>query len=250
MKAIKNIIYSVVLMAVIYACKGDSVALDTGAPIGKGGSTARFTIAKDYLYIVDNHSLKVFRITEPENPIFIKRVPLNTVVETIFPFEGHLLVGTQTGMFIFSISNPENPAKVSIYSHVVSCDPVVAEGNYAYVTLRSGTNCNRGLNSLDVVDIRNMGSPQLIKSYPMQNPHGLGVDGNLLFVTEGDYGLKVFDRTNPADLKLINTFQDFTAFDVIPNDNVLIITGKQGIYQYSYNAQKELKLLSKIPIES
>ena len=153
-------------------------------------------------------------------------------------------------MFIFSISNPENPSRVAVYSHVVSCDPVVAEGNYAYVTLRSGTNCNRGLNSLDVVDIRDMSRPQLLKSYPMQSPHGLGVDGNLLFVTEGDFGLKVFDKTNPNDLKLIKTFADFTAFDVIPDANVLIITGKQGIYQYSYNAQQELKLLSKIPIES
>ena len=246
----KKIIYSLVLMALIYACKGDSVAMVDNGSVGRGGSTARFTIAKDYLYIVDNQSLKVFRITEPENLVSIKRVPLNTVVETIFPFGGHLLIGTQTGMVIFSISDPENPVRVSTYSHVVSCDPVVAEGNYAYVTLRSGTNCNRGLNALDVIDIRNMNSPQLVKSYPMQNPHGLGVDGNLLFVTEGDFGLKVFDKTNPNDLKLIKTFQDFTAFDVIPDANVLIITGKQGIYQYSYNAQNELKLLSKIPIES
>lgn len=245
----KKIICSLVLMALTYACKGDSVALDNGS-VGRGGSTARFTIAKDYLYIVDNQSLKVFRITEPENPVSIKRVPLNTVVETIFPFGGHLLVGTQTGMVIFSISIPENPTRISTYSHVVSCDPVVAEGNYAYVTLRSGTNCNRGLNALDVIDIKNMNNPQLVKSYPMQNPHGLGVDGNLLFVTEGDFGLKVFDKTNPNELKLIKTFQDFTAFDVISDANVLIITGKQGIYQYSYNAQNELKLLSKIPIES
>ena len=57
-------------------------------------------------------------------------------------------------MYIFNVASPENPQFVSVYSHVVSCDPVVAEGNYAYVTLRSGTNCNRGLNVLDVVDIK------------------------------------------------------------------------------------------------
>lgn len=246
----RKLIYLLATITLIYACKGDDMKAANGDSIGKGGSTARFTIAKDYLYIVDNQSLKVFRISSPENPVYIKRVPLNTVVETIFPFEGHLLVGTQNGMYIFNISDPENPAYVSVYSHVVACDPVVAEGNYAYVTLRSGTNCNRGLNVLDVIDIKDMKSPKLLKSYPMQNPHGLGVDGNLLFVTEGDHGLKVFDKTNPSDLKLIKTFQDFTAFDVIPDANVLIITGKQGIYQYSYNAQNELKLLSKIPIAS
>jgi len=247
----KKLIYILTAVACLYACKGDDMkASNPDSGVGRGGSTARFTIVKDYLYIVDNQSLKVFRISAPDNPVYTKRVPLNTVVETIFPFQDHLLVGTQTGMFIFSISNPENPARVSVYSHVVSCDPVVADGNYAYVTLRSGTNCNRGVNVLDVLDIKDMRSPQLVKSYPMQSPHGLGVDGNLLFVTEGNFGLKVFDKSNPNDLKLIKTFNDFTAFDVIPEANVLIVTGKQGIYQYSYNAQNELKLLSIIPIKS
>lgn len=248
----KKLIYLFATVAWMYACKGDDMKAsnpDSGS-VGRGGSTARFTIVKDYLYIVDNQSLKVFRISAPDNPVYTKRVPLNTVVETIFPFQDHLLVGTQTGMFVFSISNPENPTRISVYSHVVSCDPVVADGNYAYVTLRSGTNCNRGVNVLDVVDIKDMRSPQLVKSYPMQSPHGLGVDGNLLFVTEGNFGLKVFDKSNPNELKLIKTFDDFTAFDVIPDSNVLIITGKQGIYQYSYNAQNELKLLSIIPIKS
>ncbi len=156
------------------------------------------------------------------------------------------MIGTQNGMYIFNISSPENPQFVSVYSHVVSCDPVVAEGNYAYVTLRSGTNCNRGVNVLDVVDIRDLKTPKLLSSYPMQSPHGLGVGGDLLFVTEGDYGMKVFDKTDPKALKQINYFQDFAAVDVIPEDNTLIITGKDGVYQYSYNAQKELKLLSKI----
>lgn len=233
----------------IYACKGDSVAAGDTSTTGKGGSTARFTIAKNYLYIVDNQSLKVFNIADAANPVFVKKVSLFTVVETIFPFNEHLLVGTQNGMYIFSISAPENPKQIAIYSHIVSCDPVVAEGNFAYVTLRNGTNCNRGFNSLDVIDIKSLSTPTLIKSYPMKNPHGLGVDGNLLFVTEGDYGLKVFDKTNPLDLKEIKNVQDFAALDVIADANTLIITGKDGIYQYSYNAQNELKLLSKIAIE-
>jgi hypothetical protein len=97
-----------------------------------------------------------------------------------------------------------------------------------------------------VIDIKDLKTPKLLNSYQMQSPHGLGVGGDLLFVTEGDYGMKVFDKTDPKALKQINYFQDFAAVDVIPEDNTLIITGKDGIYQYSYNAQKELKLLSKI----
>ncbi len=240
----KKILAILLLSTIIYACRGDAVS--ASPTTGTGGSTARFTIANGYLYIVDNQSLKTYNIQNASNPIFVKKSSLNTVVETIFPFNNHLLIGTQNGMYIFNISSPENPQFVSVYSHVVSCDPVVAEGNYAYVTLRSGTNCNRGLNVLDVIDIRDLKTPKLLSSYPMQSPHGLGVGGDLLFVTEGDYGMKVFDKTDPKALKQINYFQDFAAVDVIPEDNTLIVTGKDGVYQYSYNAQKELKLLSKI----
>lgn len=242
----KKIFLLLLFSAFIYACAGD--ASSVGPATGTGGSTARFTIANGYLYIVDNRSLKTYNIQNTANPIFIKKTSLNTVVETIFPLNNHLLIGTQNGMYIYNISTPESPQFVSVYSHVVSCDPVVAEGNYAYVTLRSGTNCNRGINVLDVIDIKDLKTPKLINSYAMQSPHGLGVGGNLLFVTEGNNGMKVFDKTNPTALKQINYFQGFSAVDVIPQDNVLIITGKDGVYQYSYNDQKELKLLSKIAI--
>jgi hypothetical protein len=240
----KKILVIFSLSIIIYACQGDSVSASQTS--GTGGSTARFTIANGHLYIVDNQSLKTYNIQNSANPTFIKKAVLNTIVETIFPFNNHLLIGTQNGMYIYNISTPDSPQFVSVYSHVVSCDPVVAEGNYAYVTLRSGTNCNRGLNVLDVIDIKDLKTPKLLNSYPMQSPHGLGVGGDLLFVTEGNNGMKVFDKTNPLALKQIKYFQDFAAVDVIPEDNILIITGSDGIYQYSYNAQKELKLLSKI----
>ena len=245
----KNILYILAISIIIGSCSSKDSAVGPNSNTGKGGSTARFTIANNTLYIVDNQSLRVFNITDPTNPTYIKKVPLNTVVETIFPFNNHLLIGTQTGMFIFNISNPESPQKVSVFTHVVSCDPVVAEGDFAFVTLRSGTACNRGINVLDVIDIKNLGAPKLVKSYPMLSPHGLGVDGNLLFVTEGVNGMKVFDRTNPLDLKEITTFKDFNAVDVITDANTLIVTGSDGVYQYSYEDKKALKLLSKIPVE-
>src|SRR5690606_15247949 len=39
------------------------------SPVGMGGSMARFTIAGNYLYTVDNHSLKCFSISYPVNPV-------------------------------------------------------------------------------------------------------------------------------------------------------------------------------------
>lgn len=210
---------------------------------------ARFTITGNHLYVVNNANLMVYDIAQLTTPVNVGKLALDPGVETIFPFGNHLLIGTQRGMLVYALNDPAKPQMLSRYDHIMSCDPVVAQGNYAYVTLRSGTNCRNGQNALDVIDIANMAAPKLLKSYPMTNPHGLGIDGNLLFVTEGDYGLKVFDATNPIDLKLLETFSDIRSFDVIPLNKVLIVTGKDGIYQYSYSNPAKLKLLSKLSVE-
>ena len=67
----------------------------------------------------------------------------------------------------------------------------------AYVTLRTGTNCGGNLNTLDVVNIKDINSPKLVMSYGLTNPHGLGKDGDLLFICDGTAGLKVYDASDP-----------------------------------------------------
>ena len=63
--------------------------------------------------------------------------------------------------------------------------PVVVEGDYAYVTLRTGSNCGGSLNQLDVVNIKNIEFPILEASYNFTNPHGLGIDNGTLFLCDG-----------------------------------------------------------------
>ncbi len=250
----KNLKYLyLVFSAIIISCKGDSsgfassVSPNLGS--GIGGSLARFTISKNHLYIVDSRSLKVFNISDAANPIDLGKTTINAFAETIFPFKDNLLVGTRTGMYIFNLNQPEKPTQIGVFQHFASCDPVVAEGNYAYVTLRNGTPCQRGQNQLDVLDISQLTNPRLVKSVPMINPHGLGLRDNILFVCEGDNGLKVFDRTNPVEIKQTQFLKDVKSIDVIPLQNRLIVTGKDGIYQYDFNAKSEMNLLSKMAVE-
>jgi hypothetical protein len=245
----KNMLLLTLILGVILveSCNTNSSS-DVSPNVGTGGSTARFTISKDYLYVVDNQSLRVFNVQAEQNPSYIKKVGINTNAETIFPFGNNLLIGTQTGMYIFKITTPEAPTLLSIYQHVRSCDPVVADSTFAYVTLRSGTFCNGANNTLDIVDISDWTKPTIVKSYQMKHPHGLAVDGKLLFLGEDDFGLKVFDKSNLLNIKELASFPDVKAADVIAKDKVLLVTAQDGIYQYSYENPKDIKLLSKIAI--
>jgi hypothetical protein len=250
MKIYRYIPVFLILMLVACQKSDSSVSPTLSSGAGTGGSTARFTVAGNMLYIVTNTSLQAYNISQGDNPRIGAKTNIGVGVETIFPYQNNLFVGTQTGMYIYDLAIPDQPRRLSVYSHFQSCDPVVAQGNYAYVTLRSGTNCrNTSLNSLDVIDIKDLSKPAVLASYPMKNPHGLGIDGTVLFVTEGDYGLRVLDITNPLAVKQMQFFEDIKAYDVIPAQKRLIVTGPDGIYQYSYADPTNLKLLSKLAID-
>jgi hypothetical protein len=219
---------------------------------GTGGSMARFTVYDNYMYAVDNYSLRLFNISDAENPFKENELYIGWNIETIFPYDKKLFMGSTTGMYIYSLEDPSNPNYISNFWHASSCDPVVVEGNYAYVTLRAGNLCGDNKSQLDVIDISNIHSPTLLKEYPMEEPYGLGIDDYLLFVCDGSAGLKVFDASDPlviADNKIAE-YRDINAFDVIPLGEILVMIGTDGLYQYDYSDPQNIRELSVIPISN
>ena len=241
------------------ALKADAapaINLATGPTVGTGGSMARFTIVENTLYAVDDAMMHVFDLLDADNPEMKNSLNLRWGVETIYPFKNHLFIGSVSGMSIYNIDNPHEPVYMSEVNHIRTCDPVVANDTYAFVTLRSENNnqwCGTTFtNQLDLIDITRIDNAQLLRSYPMENPHGLGLDDNLLFITEGDAGLKIFDITEPnkIDENQLHHLTGFNAYDVIPLDGTLILTGLDGIYQFDYRNIDEIKMLSLIPSAS
>ncbi len=216
-----------------------------------GGSMARFTVENNYLYTIDMLSLKVFNV-EQAKPVLKNDVSVQWGIETLFPMDGNLFIGSSNGMLIYDISNPELPVYRSNFTHASACDPVVVSDKVAYVTLRDGTNCNGYTNQLEVLDVSDLNNPSLIRSYPMDNPHGLSVVGNTLYLCEGKFGLKTFDisNTQKIDEHLLDHVSGLTAYDVIvlpPGDQVIVI-GENGVYQYDASDRSDLKQLSMIEI--
>jgi hypothetical protein len=151
-------------------------------------------------------------------------------------------------MYIFSISNPDNPAQLGQFNHVRSCDPVIADDTYAYVTLRSGTFCQGFTNQLDVVRLNNLTNPSLVKTYQLTNPHGLSKDGNTLFICDGKDGLKVYNASDVNNLQLLKTISGMETYDVIAWNGIALVVAKDGLYQYDYSNLQNIRLLSKMTL--
>lgn len=229
----------VLSVGVFVSCENGSDASIAGsggnAPTGQGGSLARFALGGDYLYCVDQFALKVLNVSNPSEVFTESVIDLGWEIETIFPKDTLLFIGSATGMMIYDISQPTNPQFVSEVEHIFSCDPVVADDNYAYVTLSTGARrCSRGLNELQIIDISDLYDPRLVETYDMSNPQGLGIDNGTLFVC--DNGLKVYNASDVHDIKLAHHFP-IPAFDVIPTNGVLMVIASDGVYQYTYDGE-------------
>ncbi len=213
---------------------------------GVGGSMARFITYDDYLYVLESSwKLKTIDISDMDHLSVEKELYLSGSVETVFIADTYLYVGTSSGMHILDLNNPAAPMLLSSYQHITACDPVVVEGDRAYVTLRSGNTCGGTSDLLEVIDISDKYEPKRLSSFSMTEPYGLGIDNGTLFVCEGKHGLKVYDANyeNSITSHLIASFPGINAYDVIPLGNILFMIGDDGFYLYDYSDLNSISLL-------
>ncbi|MES2774453.1 MAG: hypothetical protein V4722_09725 [Bacteroidota bacterium] len=221
----------------------------TGRSTGQGGSMARFAILNNYLYSVTTSTLNTVNISQPQLPVLNGTIGLGFGIETIYPFQDKLFIGSTTGMLIFSAANPAAPVRLGTFSHARRCDPVIVDSIYAYVTLRGGGACGGPSNELDVINVENLLSPSLVKMYPLNSPGGLSKDGKWLFICDGTAGLKCFDAANVNDIKLQKTITMSEPYDVICVNGLAMVSAKDGLYQYDYSNINDIKLLSKMGLQ-
>lgn len=250
----KRFFYILLMALSAMACSdigmnSDDVQSLDGGQVGVGGSTARFAIHGDHLYVVNNTSLNVFDISDVRDPNFQKTTDIGWGIETIFGYKENLFIGSQSGMFIYSINEDGTPEFLSNYTHQTACDPVIANDQFAYVTIRSGETCGTGLfeaNQLITIDITDLTNPIAVDQQQMINPRGLCFFKGDLFVAEGNSGLKKFSLADPSKPQLMEFYNDIAANDMIALQNTMIITRDEGIYQFGCDANDEIYLLSPI----
>ncbi len=246
----KKYLAILIILLVGISCDSDSSSSDAQTSAdGQGGSLARFTLKGNYLYTVDDAGLNVFNITTTEDPVKVNSIPVGFNIETLFSYKNYLYIGSQNGMFIYDLENPEFPTQLAAVEHFTACDPVIANDTHAYVTLQSTTFCGNNINVLEIYDVTTVTDPILLNSRNLTSPKGLGLYGNYLFVCDDE--IKVFDVSVPEESKLVTSINR-NAFDVIIRNDLLIAIGSTGLYQYqlSNDAQTgvEIKELSTLSI--
>lgn len=214
--------------------------LNSSRTDGVGGSMARIVLADNYLYFVNNSNLIPIDITIPNEPAVKTSVALGRgTIETLYKYKEFLFVGSMNGVFILDYkTNPAVPTILSSVQHIRSCDPVVVQDDIAFSTLSNMSSCGGGINELMVLNVKNAASPVIIAEYFMSTtPLGLGVIGNNLFVCQGVNGFAWYKTDNLKEIINNKVSEDVNihARDIIIIDNKLIITGDNGVAQYTFD---------------
>lgn len=249
----KKIIFVIsVFLLFISSCSKDSgvsnqnTGLNGGNNTGTGGSLAKFTIVNNHMYCLDYHEMKVFDISNTQNPVYKNKITINFDIEAMFPYNNKLFVASRTAMYIYNVNNPENPVLESQVQHLTGCDPVVVKDNYAYLTIHGGNRCGNTFNQLQVYDVSDIRYPQFIKSYDLTSPLGLGVQDNYLYVCDQNSGLVIFDISKPNNPEKKYIFTGEKYMDVIPMGNYMICMVEKGVVFLDITNPLMIKKLSTI----
>jgi hypothetical protein len=217
-------------------------------------------IVGNFLYLIDNENIRTLSLEDPDKPALVDEQQLGDRIESIFNLDNRLFIGSGTGLYLYTINDSGIPEFASQFSYdifpIYPCDPVVANDSFAYVTLNSdvrslgcgGSTFSTQVNFLEIFDIADFTAPILIAEYEMVNPKGVGLDGEILFVCDNEAGLKIFDVSDPLAIEMIEHFDDFITYDVIPLNGLLMVVGPESVHQFDYTDINNIERLSVINI--
>jgi hypothetical protein len=255
----KYLFFTILSLSLFFSCADDAgLSLAPGSSGATNGSYSNMLVISQHLYVVNDDELITYRIESDDALAEIDRKSLGFGVESMFHRSGVLFIGSRERLYIYRLNTAnipieESTTEYSEFDGIDNCfsDPVVVEGDIAYVTLATDLDAGCGfrtVNELRLYDISDLQNPNLINTVEMEEPKGLAVSNNILFVCEANNGLKIFNVENSLNVIQLYHFEGYRATDVIVNNGVLLVVGPDNLYEYDYSDLNNVFLTATIDL--
>lgn len=216
---------------------------------GVPGTRARFEIDGSNLYVIgggetdvgyvrpDFDRAQIFDITDPGDPKATGSVTFGVDVETLIIQDSELFVGSCKGLEIYDNADRTSPKLVSTITAALGCHPTVVRGSTVFVSVQRSDNdrCEASTSQVTVYDISDASAPKPLAAHPMQAPGQLAIDGDTLFLCDGDAGLKVLNAGDPVSLPVLEQREGTKCTSVFTDGSKLVATDAAGVAQLSYS---------------
>ena len=247
----KNLLVVICSVLLLGSCKDEGMFQDPGNT-GKNGSISRFAIRDNFMYAIDVNMLNTYDITDNDNPTPVASGEVGYGLETINIYGNNIFLGAVDGVYVLSLDNPTQPSQLQKIEHHMGCDPVVVQGNYAYSTQRvTNTGCGNVWQEsvLAVYDVSQPSQSALVEQIQMEEPYGLAVEGQWLFVCDpGRGGIVVYDVTSPAspDEKTLTPLAE--PRDIILMYPYMVVSTQNGFELYNYSDPLQMEYVSTLTL--
>ncbi len=192
------------------------------------GNARRLALHGNTLFVADEDGgVQIFDVTSPAHPTFITAINIPMAYD-IDLYEGVLVVGTNNAVLTYRVGH-----LIPNLVHIVSLgggydfNDIRIQGDVAFVA--------GGVDGLLSIDISDPASPVLLDSHvyaPNRFYRRLDIQGHLAVV--GDYpfgGVRIYDISDPTDLKYLSTWGISYPYDVALAGEVLFAAdGTYGVY--------------------
>ncbi|MBK8848119.1 MAG: hypothetical protein IPO27_16910 [Bacteroidetes bacterium] len=105
----KFIPFLAIVLFILSACEKETTTTSERKATGQSGSITRFAIKDNYMYTIDVNYVKIFDISNNDNPVYKNSIKLDYGLETITIYGNGIYVGANDGLYYLDINNPENP---------------------------------------------------------------------------------------------------------------------------------------------
>ena len=197
----------------------------TGARVDLGGYTGQTVLAGNWAYTASYPAgVGVIEISDPANPVTQPAANLTAWVRAVAVQGAYLYAGADASLTVMSLASPAAPDSIASVPVSGSAYCVTTSGAFAYVGGPAG---------VDILDIAQPASPQFLSNVPLGGgaAYDISVQGDSLFVANGNNGLHIVDIGNPQAPVVVGSRYSVNYFyhTVLQDDLVWTSHGEAGL---------------------
>lgn len=145
----------------------------------------------DHVYFADYHA-RIVDVSSPASPLVVATLDTpGDLLDVRLRGDLAILADGPAGVEVVNIADPQHPVLLGGVETPGACQDLDLLGEFAFVA-----DDNAGV---QVIDLRNPGAPAIAATIPLEDATAVDVDGSLLYVANGWYGLEIIDATDPLN---------------------------------------------------
>jgi hypothetical protein len=200
----------------------------------------------------------LYDISDPENPTESGRFRVGEFLYARtynWDLTNKIAIGTgrEAGMAIYDIRNNSQPQKLLVYnpnavnvpgsSGTISFEDVEIYDGYAFLASHS--------NGLMIYDISEPSQPEFVSLLPTENAVSLAIKSDIVYLADGDGGLKIIDIVNRENPRLLSSHQTSgSTRDVrYSNGHVFLAAGAAGVDVFNVNNDQDVFFVTNHPTD-